>query len=311
MGCQQLTYKKANFLKVVHSKNDKTTSKNVLSSYRYSFQGQEKDAETGKVAFELRLYDPRINRWLTTDPEGQYHSPYMAMGNNPVSRVDPDGGEDNPVYGANGEGFLGTTESGLQGEAIIMDAANFTQGMSDSQAMSVGTMYSALTGLAQWNFMKSGNRTHWKTLNQRPDWDGIVTINEGVSWALAHPNSNGNPSDALYLDASKLDFGSLGTSYFSFEGEVKSTNLLYKINPINNAQRRTAYALGNTRIQLVSKDARTIRVLNDAYDWDYHNGSSATSRIRDGLIWGERQRTGLNDTHGVPIRTFGLGVLKF
>jgi len=98
MGCQQLTYKKANFLKVVHSKNDKTTSKNVLSSYRYSFQGQEKDAETGKVAFELRLYDPRINRWLTTDPYRQYNSPYMAMGNNPISQIDPDGGKADDWY---------------------------------------------------------------------------------------------------------------------------------------------------------------------------------------------------------------------
>ena len=32
--------------------------------------------------------------------------------------------------------------------------------------------------------------------------------------------------------------------------------------------------------------------------------------IRDGLIWGERQRTGINDSHGVPIRTYGLGTLR-
>ena len=309
MGCQQLTYKKANFLKVVHSKNDKTTSKNVLSSYRYSFQGQEKDAETGKVAFELRLYDPRINRWLTTDPEGQYHSPYMAMGNNPVSRVDPDGGEDNPVYGANGEGFLGTTESGLQGEAIIMDAANFTQGMSDASALNVGTLFSNLNSLQNFKFMGS-DYGHWKGLSFRPDWDGIVTIDEGVNWALAHPNSNGNPTDALYLNTAELDFGSVSTSDFSFEGQVRRVNLLYKGNPLNEAQRRTTYALGNTRLKLVSMDAKTIRVMNDAYDWNYHNGSSIKSKVRDGLIWGERQRTGINDTHGIPIRTYGLGTLR-
>jgi len=62
--------------------------------YRYAFQGQEKDPETGKEAFQLRLWDSRISRWLTTDPAGQYHSPYLGMGNNPISRVDPDGGED-------------------------------------------------------------------------------------------------------------------------------------------------------------------------------------------------------------------------
>ncbi len=62
--------------------------------YRYTYQGQEKDPETGKEAFELRLWDSRIGRWLTTDPYYQYASPYLGMGNNPISRIDPNGGED-------------------------------------------------------------------------------------------------------------------------------------------------------------------------------------------------------------------------
>jgi len=276
--------------------------------YRYAFQGQEKDPETGKEAFQLRLWDGRIGRWLSPDPYGQYSSPYLGMGNNPISRVDPDGGEDNPVYDKHGN-FLGTTESGLQGEAIIMDVNNFTQGMSDVSALSYGTLFSDLSNYSRWNFMEKG-WGHWKGLSSRPDWDGIVTINEGVAWALAHPNSNGNPNDALYLDASKLDFGRFSTSAFSFEGEIKTPNLLYEINPVNDAQRRTAYALGNTRIQLISMSARTVKVLNDAYDWDYHNSSGIVSKVRDGLIWGERMRTGINDTHGIPIRTFGLGILR-
>jgi len=63
-------------------------------SYRYAYQGQfaETDPETGKPAFQLRLYDPRINRWLSPDPMGQYHSPYMAMDNRPNMSVDPTGG---------------------------------------------------------------------------------------------------------------------------------------------------------------------------------------------------------------------------
>ncbi|WP_442845064.1 RHS repeat-associated core domain-containing protein [Leeuwenhoekiella sp. H156] len=62
------------------------------SQYRYKYQGQEKDSETGKEAFELRLWDARIGRWLTTDPYGEFHSPYLGMGNNPVSTIDIDGG---------------------------------------------------------------------------------------------------------------------------------------------------------------------------------------------------------------------------
>lgn len=62
--------------------------------YRYGYQGQfsEKDLTTGMQEFELRMYDPRIGRWLSPDPYGQFHSPYLAMGNTPQMSVDPDGG---------------------------------------------------------------------------------------------------------------------------------------------------------------------------------------------------------------------------
>ncbi|WP_375334374.1 DUF5675 family protein [Flagellimonas sp. C4] len=64
------------------------------NGYRYGYQGQfaEEDEETGLNAFELRLYDPRINRWLSPDPYGQFDSPYLAMGNNWANMTDPDGG---------------------------------------------------------------------------------------------------------------------------------------------------------------------------------------------------------------------------
>jgi RHS repeat-associated protein len=61
---------------------------------RYGFQGQENDAETGLVNFELRQYDARIGRWLNVDPMSQYHSPYLAMANNPINNIDPNGGWD-------------------------------------------------------------------------------------------------------------------------------------------------------------------------------------------------------------------------
>ncbi len=66
--------------------------RNQVGDYRYAYQGQEKDPETGKEAFQLRLWDSRIGRWLTTDPYRQFDSPYLGMGNNPVRFIDPDGG---------------------------------------------------------------------------------------------------------------------------------------------------------------------------------------------------------------------------
>ena len=44
-------------------------------------------------AFELRLWDGRLGRWLTVDPAGEFHSPYLGIGNDPVNAIDPDGGD--------------------------------------------------------------------------------------------------------------------------------------------------------------------------------------------------------------------------
>ncbi|MBX2916279.1 MAG: hypothetical protein KF856_13495 [Cyclobacteriaceae bacterium] len=63
-------------------------------TYRYGYQGNfsEHDEETNWNHFELREWDATIGRWLVPDPARQHYSPYVGMGNNPVSGVDPDGG---------------------------------------------------------------------------------------------------------------------------------------------------------------------------------------------------------------------------
>lgn len=71
-------------------------NRHVNDGYRYAYQGQEKDSETNMEAFQLRQWDSRIGRWQTVDPMGQHYSPYKGMGNNPISRWDPDGGCDRP-----------------------------------------------------------------------------------------------------------------------------------------------------------------------------------------------------------------------
>lgn len=87
-------------------------ARNALSNYRYAFQGQELDGETQMEAFQLRLWDGRIGRWLSPDPMGQYDSPYLGMGNNPVSLIDSTGGStDDP--GDSGKGFWGRLWGGI------------------------------------------------------------------------------------------------------------------------------------------------------------------------------------------------------
>jgi len=90
-------------------------NRNVEGNYRYKFQGQEKDPETGMEAFELRLWDARIGRWLTVDPKRFHHSPYLGMANNPVRSTDPDGGSPCPPDCDNAPGASQVNETNLYG----------------------------------------------------------------------------------------------------------------------------------------------------------------------------------------------------
>ncbi|MGQ0827629.1 MAG: peptidoglycan DD-metalloendopeptidase family protein [Bacteroidota bacterium] len=62
------------------------------NTYRYNYQGQESAVSSNWQNFELRMHNSDLGRWFAPDPYGQFHSPYISMGNNPVSGIDPDGG---------------------------------------------------------------------------------------------------------------------------------------------------------------------------------------------------------------------------
>ena len=68
--------------------------------YTYKYTGKE--LQTGDILdnnstglelydIEARYYDPATGLWHVPDPAEQFHNPYLAMGNNPVVYVDPDG----------------------------------------------------------------------------------------------------------------------------------------------------------------------------------------------------------------------------
>jgi RHS repeat-associated protein len=68
--------------------------------YRYGFNGKENDNEVkgegNQQDYGLRIYDPRLGRFLSVDPlTGSYpwYSPYQFAGNNPIKFIDLDGGE--------------------------------------------------------------------------------------------------------------------------------------------------------------------------------------------------------------------------
>lgn len=68
---------------------------------------------------------------MTTDPYGQHFSPYMAMGNNPISGIDTDGGWDTKLgrwLSWAGSGFQDSRSDFFQNDngqyGIAFDVAN-------------------------------------------------------------------------------------------------------------------------------------------------------------------------------------------
>ncbi|MBL7877993.1 MAG: hypothetical protein JNL53_20170 [Cyclobacteriaceae bacterium] len=74
---------------------------------KYFYQGKEVDANVGWQDFGSRMYWADLGRWFAADPQNQFSSPYLAMGNNPMMGVDPDGEFVHLIVGALIGGYSG------------------------------------------------------------------------------------------------------------------------------------------------------------------------------------------------------------
>jgi RHS repeat-associated protein len=77
--------------------NERTFS---ATAYRFGFQGQEKydevNGDYNSPAFEMRIYNPRLDRFLSIDPfskEFPFYSAYQFAGNKPIKAIDFEGAE--------------------------------------------------------------------------------------------------------------------------------------------------------------------------------------------------------------------------
>lgn len=68
------------------------------SAYRYGYNGKENDNEVkgegNEIDYGARVYDPRVGRFLSTDPltkDYPFYTPYQYAGNMPIMAIDLDG----------------------------------------------------------------------------------------------------------------------------------------------------------------------------------------------------------------------------
>lgn len=282
----------------------------------YKYSGKELDTTKGLNLYDYgaRHYDAGVGRFTTFDPLAENDcsvSPYVYCGNNSVNMIDPTGAIFSPIYHINGK-LLGTDEEGFEGQSIIMNESNFKQGMSHEEALNYSLGYEGLIN----DMARSNYVTSYTGLKDRPDYDGFVTIDEGVEWAKLHPNAldSPTPDNSLYVNTGLLDFGDLTVEKIGIRntGKVYPINLFNKTNTlnsiINNKLRATIYALGAVDIILQNPVLRTIRVVNnDATDYDWNGGGSF---IRNTAIQIEKKRTGLKESMGFKTYYYGVGYLN-
>jgi len=94
--------------------NSGTTNPNA---YRYGFNGKENDnevkGEANQQDYGMRIYDPRVGRFLSTDPISKDYpelTPYQFASNTPIVAIDLDGLEGFVATGINGHGMIISVE---------------------------------------------------------------------------------------------------------------------------------------------------------------------------------------------------------
>ncbi len=97
------------------------------ANMKFTFNGKEQDVETGTQDYGMRIYNPSLGRFLSTDPLTKYfpwYTPYQFAGNKPIAFIDLDGAEeqqattDEPTIMAAKEGF--DAQVAVDGVGIVM-----------------------------------------------------------------------------------------------------------------------------------------------------------------------------------------------
>ena len=111
-----------------HTGIEGSLSTGFAMSYRFGFNGQEKNTEVseGNYDFGARMYDDRIGRFMSVDAWASkypWQSTYCGLDNNPIRIVDPtgNGGETSNLQGNAKDGY---TVDVVQNVYLYSDGTN-------------------------------------------------------------------------------------------------------------------------------------------------------------------------------------------
>ena len=216
----------------------------AVSGYRYGFNGKENDNEVKRVEgsqqdYGMRIYDPRLGKFLSVDPltkDFPWYTPYQFAGNKPINSIDLDGMEEltviemsKPFPGAPGSALIIITMDYLvveQGIGRVTNAKDidpnkisneFKKGNTTLRLMNLPTSKSKAVPLSRkherWaKKSERGNIKYTEKLNKA----GIIYYKTSVEYNVSVSKGNYTLSDAqLYASSYPHRFGIIAEQFTS------------------------------------------------------------------------------------------------
>ena len=200
------------------------------NSYRYGFQGQEKDdelkGEGNSLNYTFRMHDPRVGRFFATDPlENDYpwYSPYQFGGNSTLMSVELEGLEESKTANENqnSKKELGIFEHVILGFINIFDT---------------------------WSKVKDVNKYEGNTLEEKAlnSFEGFKEF--GTTDTFLFLGAMNQPGFRIDLDDSGDDIARLSSRFKNFNSNM-ATKYLKSVGQLQNFETVDgfAFSFGNLR----------------------------------------------------------------
>lgn len=209
-------------------------------SYRYGFNGYEKDDEVkglgNSIDFGARIYDSRIGRFLSLDPrsrEFSFMSPYCFAANNPIYFVDKDGkGPLHPKTGIRVE--LGISDFESMWFFSVGKPTKDIHGITDPGLATSAKFYNSYYNIF-YDFINNpditdGTEWEWNALAQY-DGSKIPKFSNPLYSTFSYPTSE-LTSKSLVSSAAKTGNYIFTTNKYGFERGFFGIKKQYKIHTI-------------------------------------------------------------------------------
>ena len=235
---------------------------NAAGSYRYGFNGKEKDneisGEGNSYDFGARILDPRLGRWLSVDPLASkfaWQTPYSSMDGNPIYRIDPTGMSTTPPneYEINGKTGEKKKISDLGGEDV--DFNHYKGGVNDGKTEIVNTK----TKESQW-------------MNSSKNLKGYTRRTNETNWLqlyVEYKNGTGVEKSLIYGDQPMIsDIKKSPTFKEAMQDFLESGEKKFKtapfFNPVSAGKNMTAQFIGKANYNFYEIGDKMVIVVIDS-----------------------------------------------